>query len=108
MAQDNNANITNKHCIFPYQSPVEMFAKDLFLLLMRNLLSLSLAVDLAPEYGSRAAPETVAYLKSDLENIMRTNLGKILSSKIGAIPNSNIYTDQTVAGSMGPPQGVNM
>ena len=62
----------------------------------------------APEYGSRAAPETVAYLKSDLENIMRTNMGKILSSKIGAIPNSNIYTDQTVAGSMGPQGGVNM
>lgn len=74
----------------------------------QRLLELALAVDLAPEYGSRAAPETVAYLKSDLENIMRTNLGKILSSKIGAIPNSNIYTDQTVAGSMGPPQGVNM
>jgi hypothetical protein len=74
----------------------------------QRLLELSLAVDLAPEYGSRAAPETVAYLKSDLENIMRTNLGKILSSKIGAIPNSNIYTDQTVAGSMGPPAGVNM
>ena len=74
----------------------------------QRLLELSLAVDLAPEYGSRAAPETVAYLKSDLENIMRANLGKILSSKIGAIPNSNIYTDQTVAGSMGPPQGVNM
>lgn len=74
----------------------------------QRLLELSLAVDLAPEYGSRAAPETVAYLKSDLENIMRTNLGKILSSKIGSIPNSNIYTDQTVAGSMGPPQGVNM
>lgn len=74
----------------------------------QRLLELSLAVDLAPEYGSRAAPETVAYLKSDLENIMRTNLSKILSSKIGAIPNSNIYTDQTVAGSMGPPAGVNM
>lgn len=74
----------------------------------QRLLELSLAVDLAPEYGSRAAPETVAYLKSDLENIMRTNLGKILSSKIGAIPNSNIYTDQTVAGSMGPQGGVNM
>ena len=74
----------------------------------QRLLELSLAVDLAPEYGSRAAPETVAYLKSDLENIMRTNMGKILSSKIGAIPNSNIYTDQTVAGSMGPQGGVNM
>lgn len=74
----------------------------------QRLLELSLAVDMAPEYGSRAAPETVSYLKSDLENIMRTNLGKILSSKIGAIPNSNIYTDQTVAGSMGQPAGVNM
>lgn len=72
----------------------------------QRLLELSLAVDLAPEYGSRAAPETVAYLKSDLENIMRTNLAKLPSSRIGAIPNSNIYTDQTVAGSMGQPGGV--
>jgi hypothetical protein len=74
----------------------------------QRLLELSLAVDLAPEYGSRAAPETLAYLKSDLENIMRTNLGKLPSSKIGAVPNSNIYTDQTVAGSLAAPAGVNM
>lgn len=69
----------------------------------QRLLELSLAVDLAPEYGSRAAPETVSYLKSDLTAIMRTNLAKLPSSKIGAIPNSNIYTDTTMAGSQALP-----
>lgn len=56
----------------------------------QRLLELSLAVDLAPEYGSRAAPETVAYLKDDLANIMRTNMQKLSSSKVGAIPNQNV------------------
>lgn len=65
----------------------------------QRLLELSLAVELAPEYGSRAAPETVAYLKTSLDAIMRTNLGKVLSSKIGSIPNSNVYSDTTIAGS---------
>ena len=65
----------------------------------QRLLELALAVDLAPEYGSRAAPETVAYLKSDLENIMRTNLAKLPSSKINSFPNSNVYSDTTIAGS---------
>jgi hypothetical protein len=65
----------------------------------QRLLELALAVDLAPEYGSRAAPETVAYLKSDLQNIMRTNLAKLPSSKIGAVPNTNVYSDTTLAGS---------
>lgn len=65
----------------------------------QRLLELSLAVDQAPEYGSRASPDTVAYLKVSLDNLMRTNLGKLPSSKIGAIPNSNIYTDTTLAGS---------
>ena len=65
----------------------------------QRLLELALAIDLAPEYGSRAAPETVAYLKSDLQNIMRTNLAKLPSSKIGAVPNTNVYSDTTLAGS---------
>jgi hypothetical protein len=56
----------------------------------QRLLELSLAVDLAPEYGARAAPETVAYLKDDLNNIMRTNMQKLASSKVGAIPNQNV------------------
>lgn len=56
----------------------------------QRLLELSLAVDLAPEYGSRAAPETVAYLKDDLANIMRTNMQKLASSKPGALPNQNV------------------
>ena len=65
----------------------------------QRLLELSLAVELAPEYGSRASPETVAYLKTSLDALMRTNLGKVLSSKIGGIPNSNVYSDTTIAGS---------
>jgi hypothetical protein len=65
----------------------------------QRLLELSLAVEVAPEYGSRAAPETVAYLKTSLDALMRTNLGKVLSSKIGGIPNSNVYSDTTIAGS---------
>lgn len=65
----------------------------------QRLLELSLAVEVAPEYGSRAAPETVAYLKTSLEALMRTNLGKVLSSKIGGTPNSNVYSDTTIAGS---------
>jgi hypothetical protein len=65
----------------------------------QRLLELSLAVEIAPEYGSRAAPETVAYLKTSLDALMRTNLGKVLSSKIGGIPNSNVYSDTTIAGS---------
>ena len=56
----------------------------------QRLLELALAVDLAPEYGSRAAPETVAYLKDDLANLMRNNMQKLSSSKIGAIPNQNV------------------
>lgn len=70
----------------------------------QRLLELSLAVELAPEYGSKAAPETLAYLKTSLEALVRTNLGKIASSKIGSIPNSNVYTDTTIAGS----QALNM
>lgn len=57
----------------------------------QRLLELSLAVELAPEYGSRAAPETIAYIKSSLADIMRTNMQKLSSSKIGTIPNPNVF-----------------
>lgn len=62
----------------------------------QRLLELMLAVDLAPEYGSRAAPDSVALLRTELASIMRTNMQKISSSKIGAIPNPNV--DAVVAG----------
>ena len=70
----------------------------------QRLLELSLAVDLAPEYGTRAAPETVAYLKDDLANIMRTNMQKLSSSKIGAVPNQNanaVVAGMTATGNAG-------
>lgn len=70
----------------------------------QRLLELALAVELAPEYGTNAAPEIVAYLKNSLDTIMRTNLGKVLSSRIGGVPNPNIYGDTTVDGV----QGVNV
>jgi hypothetical protein len=68
----------------------------------QRLLELSLAVELAPEYGSRAAPETVAYLKTSLADTVRTNIQKLPSSKIGAIPSSNIYGDVTTPGGVIP------
>jgi hypothetical protein len=73
----------------------------------QRLLELSLAVDLSSEYGTRVSPEVIAYLKSDLSAVMRTNLSKLPSSKIGAVPNSNVYTDTTLAGSQAIPLGVN-
>lgn len=72
----------------------------------QRLLELSLACDLAPEYGSRAAPETVAYLKTSLADLMRTNIQKLPSSKIGTFPASNTPQDVTTVGGMMPvPQG---
>jgi len=71
----------------------------------QRLLELALAVNLTSEYGTRVAPETAAYLRDTLNQVMRTNLAKLPSSKAGAIPNSNIYSDTTIAGSqalMGP------
>lgn len=59
----------------------------------QRLLELSLAMELAPEYGTRVSPEIVANLKNDLDSLIRTNIQKLPSSKIGNIPNSNIYND---------------
>lgn len=59
----------------------------------QRLLELALAVELASEYGSRVAPETAAYLKMTFADVMRTNVQRLPSSKIGAVPASNTYTD---------------
>lgn len=59
----------------------------------QRLLELSLAMELAPEYGSKVAPESVSNLKMDLDSLIRTNIQKLPNSKIGNIPNSNIYND---------------
>jgi hypothetical protein len=59
----------------------------------QRLLELSLAMELAPEYGTRVAPEVVANLRNDLDSLIRTNIQKLPNSKIGNIPNSNIYND---------------
>lgn len=73
----------------------------------QRLLELSLAVELAPEYGSRAAPETIAYIKSSLADIMRTNMQKLSSSKIGAIPNPNVYATEAGMAQTGYSAGPN-
>lgn len=73
----------------------------------QRLLELSLAVELAPEYGSRAAPETVAYIKSSLADIMRTNMQKLSSSKIGAIPNPNVFAVEAGMAQTGYSAGFN-
>lgn len=72
----------------------------------QRMLELSLALELAPEYGTRAAPETVAYLKTSLADILRTNIQKLPNSKIGNIPASNTYNDMyTAAGVVPAPDG---
>jgi hypothetical protein len=85
-------HIRSEKMIYPYDSLTDtQFLPPGY----QRLLELSLAVELAPEYGSRAAPETVAYLKTSLADTIRTNIQKLPSSKIGAIPASNTYTDVT-------------
>jgi hypothetical protein len=72
----------------------------------QRLLELALAVELAPEYGSKAAPETVAYLKTSFADLMRTNIQKLPNSRIGNIPASNTYSDvTTMNGIMPAPNG---
>lgn len=48
----------------------------------RRLLELSLAIDLAAEYGSRVAEQTVAFLKADLAALIKTNLQELQTSKL--------------------------
>lgn len=59
----------------------------------QRLLELSLAMELAPEYGTRVTPEVVTNLKNDLDSLIRTNIQKLPNSKVGNIPNSNVYND---------------
>jgi hypothetical protein len=59
----------------------------------QRLLELSLAVEVAPEFGTRISQEVVANLKIDLDALIRNNIQKLPSSKVGNVPNSNIYTD---------------
>ena len=73
----------------------------------QRLLELSLAIELAPEYGSRAAPETIAYINSALADIMRTNMQKLASSKIGAIPNPNVFAVEAGMAPTGYSAGAN-
>ena len=68
----------------------------------QRMLELSLAVDQAPEYGSRASPETVAYLKEQLADVIRTNFQKLPSTKVGALPPSNVYTNVSMPNSIVP------
>jgi hypothetical protein len=59
----------------------------------QRLLELSLAVEVAPEFGARISQEVVANLKIDLDALIRNNIQKLPNSKVGNVPNSNIYTD---------------
>jgi hypothetical protein len=61
----------------------------------QRLLELSLAVDQSAEYGTRVTPETMAYLRQSLIDLTTTNLQKLPSSKAGALPPSNVYTNMS-------------
>tara|TARA_R110000868_G_scaffold410205_2_gene697601 strand:- start:112 stop:1014 length:903 start_codon:yes stop_codon:yes gene_type:complete len=52
----------------------------------RRLLELSLAIDLAAEYGSRVPEQTLAYLKADLASLIQTNMQLLQTSKLQAQP----------------------
>jgi hypothetical protein len=49
-----------------------------------RLLQLSLAIDLAAEYGSRVPEQTVAFLKADLASLIKINMQDLQSSKLQA------------------------
>jgi len=55
----------------------------------RRLLELSLAIDLAAEYGSRVPEQTVAVLKADLVSLIQTNLQSLQTSKIQTSGSNN-------------------
>lgn len=63
----------------------------------QRLLELSLAMEIAPEYGTRVAPEILANLKIDLDNLIRTNIQRLPNTKIANIPNTNVYLDPASA-----------
>ena len=51
----------------------------------RRLLELTLALDLATEYGTKVSEQTVAFLKADLESIGRINVQAPQTSKLQVV-----------------------
>ena len=61
----------------------------------RRLLELSLAIDLAAEYGSKVPEQTVAFLKADLAAMVKTNMQYLQSSKLQSAAQSAAGTNTT-------------
>ena len=55
----------------------------------QRLLELSLAMELAPEYGSQVKPEIIANLRADLDSLIRTNIQPLPVNKTDNLPNTN-------------------
>jgi hypothetical protein len=55
----------------------------------QRLLELSLAMELAPEYGTQVKPEILANLRADLDSLIRTNIQPLPVNKTDNFPNSN-------------------